>query len=443
VIMISARLVLLVALLAQASPPPAGSEDKAKAKVLLQEGLAANRQGQHGHALEKFQAAYAAYPSPKLWFNIGQVELALDHPVEAIQAFEIFQALVPGAQPDEKKIARTSVEQLRKKLGQLEVKCETTGADIAVDGKSVGRVPLAGPLWSTPGNHRVTITHEGSVPASETVDLRAGASALVVMRLVPLPPPAPLPPAPPAPAVLSQARRCAPNQIVIPGGTFNMGSLDGDSDERPVHKVILSPYCIDKTEVTVEAYRTCIEGGVCNAPRMGGHCSWKKYGEDQKPINCVDWNQAERYCEWTGGRLPTEAEWEFAARGSDGRKFPWGGSPPAAQLCWNGRGNDWGKDERQGTCAVGSYLAGASPFGVLDMAGNVWEWTADINAPYPATQQRNLLGVPTDTVPNRVIRGGGWSDVDPFRMRAANRYGNGPGIHSDNLGFRCIRGPQR
>jgi hypothetical protein len=191
--MMIAKLVLLAALLAQAAPPPTGNGDKAKAKVLLQEGLAANRQSQHAQALEKFQAAYAAYPSPKLWFNIGQVELALDHSVEAIQAFEKFLALVPGAQPDEKKIARSSVEQLRKKLGQLEVKCETNGAEITVDGKSVGRVPLAGPVWAAPGSHRVAITQEGFSPASETLDLRAGTSALVVIHLVPLAPPKPEP----------------------------------------------------------------------------------------------------------------------------------------------------------------------------------------------------------------------------------------------------------
>jgi len=191
---ICAKCMLLAALLAQASPPSGGAEDKAKAKVLLHDGLDLNRQGEYAQALEKFQAAYAAYPSPKLWFNIGQVQLALDHPVEAVEAFEKFVALVPDAQPEDKKVARSAVAQLEKKLARLQVKCETAGADVAVDGKSVGRVPLLGPLWAPPGSHQVTITQEGSATATETVEMSAGASALVVIRLVPIPAEPPVPP---------------------------------------------------------------------------------------------------------------------------------------------------------------------------------------------------------------------------------------------------------
>ncbi len=203
---ICAKSVLLAALLAQASPPSAGAEDKAKAKLLLHEGLDFTRQGQHAQALEKFQAAYTVYPSPKLWFNIGQVELALDHPVEAAEAFEKFIALVPDAQHEDRKVAKSTVAQLGKKLGRLQIECEATGAEVAVDGKSVGRVPLPGPLWAPPGSHQVTITHEGSATATETVEMSAGVSALVVIRLVPIPPPAP---AVPAPSVVTPAAETA------------------------------------------------------------------------------------------------------------------------------------------------------------------------------------------------------------------------------------------
>jgi len=193
---ICAKCVLLAALLAQASLPSAAAEDKAKAKVLLQEGLSFNRQREHAQALEKFQAAYAAYPSPKLWFNIGQVQLTLDHPVEAIEAFEKFLALVPDAQPEDKKVAKSTVAQLGKKLGRLQIKCETTGAEVVINGKSVGRVPMQGPLWATPGSHQVTITHEGSATVTENVEMRAGATALVVIRLVPISAAAPAAPPP-------------------------------------------------------------------------------------------------------------------------------------------------------------------------------------------------------------------------------------------------------
>jgi len=193
-------LVVLV-LLAQAAPPGGGAEDKAKAKVLLQEGLALDRRGDKAQALKKFQAAYAAYPSPKLWFNIGQVERDLGHAAEAAEAFEKFLALVPDALPEDKKVAKSAVAQLGKKLGRLQVRCETSGAEVAVDGKSVGRVPLPGPLWATPGSHQVTITHAGFAPATETVEMSAGATALVVLHLVPLA--APAAPAPPAAAEAS------------------------------------------------------------------------------------------------------------------------------------------------------------------------------------------------------------------------------------------------
>ena len=124
-----------------------------------------------------------------------------------------------------------------------------------------------------------------------------------------------------------------------------MGDADLDKDSKPVHKVTLSPYCIDRTEVTVAAFRTCVQAGECARPsatiewkdlkpedktKWSQFCTWGRSGMDQHPINCVDWNQATAYCTWTGGCLPSEAEWEFAARGRDGRKYPWGDEEPDA-----------------------------------------------------------------------------------------------------------------
>jgi tetratricopeptide (TPR) repeat protein len=200
---LAAKGILLLALLAQASTSsPAGpTEDKAKAKALLREGLTLNQRGEHAQALEKFEAAYAAYPSPKLWFNIGQVQLDLGQPAEAMAAFEKFLAFVPDAQPEDKRVAKAAVAQLGKKLGRLQVKCETPGAEVVVDGKSQGKLPLAQPIWAAAGNHQVTITHEGFAPATETVEMTAGTTALVVLRLAPVQPPGPAAPiAVPAPA---------------------------------------------------------------------------------------------------------------------------------------------------------------------------------------------------------------------------------------------------
>jgi serine/threonine-protein kinase len=153
-------------------------------------------------------------------------------------------------------------------------------------------------------------------------------------------------------------------------------------------------------------------------------------GKENHPINCVDWNQATAYCEAQGGRLPTEAEWEFAARGTEGRKYPWGNSEPDAESKAL-----FGKTDR-GTAPVESYGGGVSPFGLLNMAGNVWEWVEDMYAPYPGGTQNNWKG---EAGQQRVFRGGGWyGDADG--MRAANRSKLSPAVRVNGLGFRCARG---
>jgi formylglycine-generating enzyme len=244
----------------------------------------------------------------------------------------------------------------------------------------------------------------------------------------------------PASAAIAQPARpatqsfggCAANQVPIPGGTFSMGSEYGNADEKPVHQVTLSPFCIDKTEVTVAAYRACVQAGKCRRlPENDSACTSGKSGMDQHPVNCADWEQANTFCAWAGGRLPTEAEWEYAARGSDGRKYPWGNRAPSSiRLNMSGADDGW---ER--TAPVGSYPKGASPFGVLDMAGNVWEWTGDRYdeySPEPATDPQNS----GDASESRVTCGGSWSSVDPAEVRAASRKEFQPDA---KLGFRCAR----
>jgi hypothetical protein len=245
-IAIGVKYVLLAALLAQASDPAAPGGDKARAKALLQEGLAFNQQGRHAQALGKFQAAYAAYPSPKLWFNIGQVQVALDHPLEAVQAFEDFLALASDARPEDRKDASTALAQLGKKLGRLQIKCETVGAQISVDGKSVGRVPLPEPLWAMPGRHGVTIAQSGFVPATETVDLGAGATALVVIRLLPVPPPAPV--ALPKPGErIPAAAAPAPGMAIAPSGVAAAAGAPAQDQLLPTQPAVPPPAAVAAT----------------------------------------------------------------------------------------------------------------------------------------------------------------------------------------------------
>jgi len=212
---------------------------------------------------------------------------------------------------------------------------------------------------------------------------------------------------------------------LVPAGSFMMGSNDGDADEKPVHRVSVSAFSMDVTEVTVSAYEACVRAGACTADELAGAalCNWGKGDRKNHPINCVDWNQATAFCGWASKRLPTEEEWEYAARGSDGRKFPWGSDAPASQLCWN-------RSTNQGTCAVGSFAAGKSPFGLSDMAGNVWEWTS---SGYSDDYSKNRTNAA------RVSRGGGWGGDVPSVVRSANRARNAPSIRSSFLGFRCAR----
>jgi formylglycine-generating enzyme required for sulfatase activity len=180
--------------------------------------------------------------------------------------------------------------------------------------------------------------------------------------------------------------------------------------------VTVAPFALDLTEVTVDAYGKCVSAGRCSMPDGGNFCNWGVSGKGRHPINCVDWNQATAYCQWAGKRLPTEPEWEWAARGqARGTKYPWGNDTPGAKACWNRGG--------QGTCDVGGFPSGDAPSGIHDLAGNVWEWTSTVHGSSA-----------------RVSRGGGWRNSSPWWLRAANGDGYDPSDRFDFLGFRCARG---
>jgi len=224
------------------------------------------------------------------------------------------------------------------------------------------------------------------------------------------------------PNVVATNGSCPSGMASIPRGTFQMGSNNGEADEKPVHAVTVGAFCMDVTEVTVDAYAACVRSGACNTSSLTGvHCNWGESGKGNHPINCVDWNQATAYCRWARKRLPTEEEWEHAARGADGRRYPWGNEAPANQLCWN---------RSDGTCQVGGYTSGDSPFGLHDMAGNVWEWTS---SGYSEDYGRNRVNAA------RVHRGGSWFNINTSYVRAAVRDRYDPSFRSDALGFRCAR----
>jgi formylglycine-generating enzyme required for sulfatase activity len=221
------------------------------------------------------------------------------------------------------------------------------------------------------------------------------------------------------------ATGCSNGMCAIPAGTFQMGSLNGRLNEQPVHAVTLAAFELDEFEVTVSQYAACVTAGGCTAADTGWSCNAGVSGRDNHPINCVDWNQATTYCAWAGKRLPTEEEWEYAARGTDGREYPWGNAAPGNQLCWKGGGTN-----RSSTCAVGSYPSGKSPFGVQDMSGNVWEWVSGLYTWKYSSQ-------PTGT--DLVNRGGSWCDDAARYVRSAYRNSLASSSRYASLGFRCAR----
>lgn len=212
-------------------------------------------------------------------------------------------------------------------------------------------------------------------------------------------------------------------------GTFMMGCNDAvdtlcRTDEVPFHAVTLSPFEIEETEVTQARYAACVDDGACTPPTG----VYDPSTTPDLPVAFVDWTQADAYCHWAGRRLPTEAEWEAAARGSDGRLYPWGDEPPDCT-----RANIAGCSEA--IQPVGSHREGASPFGALDMAGNVMEWVADFYAAdyYATTPLVDPTGPATGMYHTK--RGGSFMG-DPQTVRASYRVEGFP-VGLSNLGFRC------
>jgi serine/threonine-protein kinase len=221
--------------------------------------------------------------------------------------------------------------------------------------------------------------------------------------------------------------------VYVPAGEFKMGSMEGDPNEQPVHTVALDGFWIDRTEVSNGQYQRCVEAGGCQPPfDRTSETRDEYYGNsayDDYPVINVSWHRARTYCEWVGGRLPTEAEWEYAARGPDNLVYPWGGSPSTdtlANCC--GYGGD--------TTRVGSYPDGASWCGTLDMAGNVWEWVADWYGDYPSERQVSPAGPSSGQ--SRVLRGGSWNDGQNL-ARCASRHRKHPADWYISVGFRCAR----
>lgn len=253
------------------------------------------------------------------------------------------------------------------------------------------------------------------------------------------------------------AAALAQDTVAVPGGTYLMGDAQGDANEKP-RTVSVAGFALDRHEVTNTQFSAFVKatGHVTDPERSAtgyvwtdkwrpvAGATWRRPngpestidGKGNHPVVQVSQRDAAAYCAWRGGRLPTEAEWEFAARGKDGRRYAWGEAAPAQAGKSDDRRANYGTDNccapdatdgYRTTAPVGSFPAGRSPFGLHDMAGNVWEWTT---TRFPG--QASWV----------VIKGGGWGN-NPYCLRAAYKHGNPPDIGLDMVGFRCAANPDK
>jgi formylglycine-generating enzyme required for sulfatase activity len=320
-------------------------------------------------------------------------------------------ALVPPPQPP------------RPVTGFLVFQGRPTGTAVILDGRSVGTVgqtPLR--LEANVGIYALRLEASGHKPRETQIEVKANTEQPIQFEL----------------ERIIEALRAGTIQrrgkdnaemVYIPGGTFTMGDThgDGDWDEKPTHQVTVADFWLDRTETANAQFARFVQASTYQPQ---GERQKEAPGKDQHPVVNVTWNDAVAYCRWADKRLPTEAEWEYAARGTDGRKYPWGNAweDNRARFARN-RGN-------QTTAPVGSYPSGASPFGVLDLTGNVWEWVSSLYKPYPysATDGREDLNASG----GRVNRGGSWSS-NPGVLRSADRGGFVPSYRYYVLGFRCAQ----
>ncbi len=322
------------------------------------------------------------------------------------------------------------------------VKELTRGAQHPTTKKStdITAFPLFALAWggAEPTSTPVDAVAKGAETATDTPtpDLTATETAIAQGIFATLTAQAPAPTDTPA-ALAAGSIKINPvdgaEMVFVPSGEFTMGSgdddPDADSDEKPQHTVYLDAFWIYKTEVTNAQYRKCVEVGACTLPHKTWYYDNPAYADH--PVVYVDWYQAKAFCEWAGGRLPTEAEWEKAARGTDGRIYPWGNEWDANKLNSSEAGPGT-------TTKVGDYPTGASPYGALGMAGNVWEWAGSLYRDYPYNPEDGREDPGAEGI--RVLRGGSFNHDERF-VRCASRGGHYRNSYLGRYGFRVVLSP--
>lgn len=377
--------ILLAVGLVAATSPAAGQSAREKARALARTARILADDGSHDEAIALLKKSHELFPDPVLLFNIGRV---CERKGDRSTAREYFQRYL-AEETDPAGIA-LGRQHLRALGGEAPRSPDAPGDPAAVP---------------TPVPPRASSSPNGASPVQGPA------------------------PGPAAPGGLQW--------VEVPGGTFAMGTEDGDSDERPLREVVVATFHMSRTEVTVGQYRACIDAGACSPAGTGAGCPQGAPAAVDLPVTCVDWEQASAFARWVGGRLPSEAEWEFAARGrTAGNLYPWGSEPATCRHAVMSEGSSG--CGLGGPAPVCSRPPGHSALGLCDLSGNVWEWVADW---YHATYERGPVDGSAWTRPAgtfRVIRGGSFRE-SAWGLRGSVRQREQPAYRYPFLGFRVAR----
>lgn len=449
------------------------ASDKETARSLFEAGDAAFKAKDFAGARKDFEAAYALVPVPSTGAALARALTELGLLLEARDVYLAVQRM-PAAKGEPapftkaRKEATDKGKELAKRIATIRLSIEgapaTTAMQVFFNGDEVPAVAATLPRKVNPGRHAIVVKASGYVDQVVTATIGEGATTELSVRLTPAgasgalagvvcpastlwdgkncvsanvacPPgtkwsgqacvPSELPIAPSDPMKPVAVAACPAGSLLVAGGTFSMGSTEAGDDERPAHPVTVSAFCMDRTEVTVEAFSACVAAGKCAEPGADPACNGSSH--PNHPANCVSAKQAADFCGTLGKRLPTEEEWELAARGPAGRRYPWGDAVPSAQVCWQ-------REKSEGTCEVGSFRGGASPEGILDLTGNVLEWTSSRPCSYAD---------PNLCKEGRVVRGGSWYAAQPSGLRSTRRWDWPEFSRLPILGFRCASSPTK
>jgi formylglycine-generating enzyme required for sulfatase activity len=323
--------------------------------------------------------------------------------------------------------APTPVPAPKSSGGTLRVEGSPAGASVAVvgalnkpphGGRRQGRLP-ADLTGLKPGSYNVQVSRAGHVPYAKWVYVKAGRAVGLRVKLKKV-----------GPTISHKKDRST--MVRVQGGSFVRGT-DRGKDNVPQRKIHLDGFYIDKFEISAAQYAACVRKRGCDKPKAtDDECTYSKRGKGKHPINCVSWTDASKYCAWAGKRLPTEAEWEKAARGSDGRRFPWGDKKPSCALAQSRQ------CKADGPLPVTAFAGAKSPCGAVQLAGNVYEYVADYydKGYYKNSPGRNPKGPGTGRM--RVMRGGSWDHREGHLQTFVRRRVK-PDRPDTKVGFRCAK----